>query len=232
MNPIVINVSCGGRYPPMAKRLKKHLRRIKYNGDTKIWINEYPPDCPSHDTINYAFKSWAFKWALDQGYEEILWMDSAIMPQKPLDAIFEHMGTRGYLLLQNGWDVLTWTSEACLRAMEVTDEEAKNMTLLMANMMGLNFSHEITREFFLKYWFWCQEPDVMNGSWINDDKPGSNHGICSSNPATKGHRHDQSVASILMNQMGMTFTPPKGWLEYWNDPNLTGESIVITKGAM
>ena len=85
----IINYSSGGWYPKGGERLKNRLKELEFDGETIIAINKLPVFCKPHSEVPYMFKPYMFLLALDLGFEQVIWMDSAIYPVKKIDPLFD-----------------------------------------------------------------------------------------------------------------------------------------------
>jgi hypothetical protein len=220
---IITNVSVGGRYSSGAERLKKSLKEVHWDGSVKTWVEEYPPGCPAHQQLNYGFKSHAIKNGRDMGHDIVIWLDSSIVLLEPLDRFIEQIKRDGYCLFLNGWTAGEWMTDISLSEMGVSRDNACKMKNMIGGIMGFDFTKDISQRFFDIYYKFAQNPNVMNGSWTNKNKE------CSSDPRCLGHRHDQSMGSVIMDQLGMTLTLPQGWLEYY--PATRGDNMFLVKCA-
>lgn len=194
----VINVSCGGWYPKGHDRLKKSLQKHAPGVDLVSWVNQYPPDCPPHSSVPYAFKPYAFQAARARGYETVLWLDSAAWAIKPVIPVFEQIEEVGHLFQLNGWTNSDWCSDAALKTLGYTREEMKQVRHIMACIMGLNF-HDLRSVRFLEAYLKLANDGVtFHGAWKND------RGQVSTDKSVLGHRHDQTAASALIHRMGLS----------------------------
>ena len=51
MNPAVVSVAVGGRYPGHARRMVASIRGVDPDLKTYVWIDDYPPGSPSHQAV-------------------------------------------------------------------------------------------------------------------------------------------------------------------------------------
>ena len=61
-------------------------------------IGEQSVGSPYHENNPYAFKVYAIEYALNMGYEQILWLDASIVFVKHSQPIFDWMQTYGFFL--------------------------------------------------------------------------------------------------------------------------------------
>jgi hypothetical protein len=200
INRVIVNVATG-RYRALQDRLANAV--IHEPAYKRWWGYHLPPGSPTHEDVPYAFKIYAIKNMMEEGIPAIMWMDSSIVPQAPLNPLWELIERQGYWFSANPpWDCGQFTCDAALPALGISREEAFNIPHVMATAFGLDFRHDITREFYTEYMRLVNEKTAFRGAWNNRNK------AASSDPRVLGHRHDQTVASVLAWRLGMTLTTP------------------------
>lgn len=218
----IVNVSVGGWYPFGQDRLKDALYRLRYKGGFMFWRDQYPEGCPAQSAVPYAFKLYAIQAALKQGYRQILWLDSSMYPVKPVDHIFKTMRESGHFVIQDGWNVGQWCSDAALAGFGIDREEAFNIPCILAGVLGLNFDNARTADFFGAWMQKCNDGFSFLGDWTNKE------GQVSKDPRVRGHRHDQVIASILINKMQMPYSVLAGDVVLYADPSRTKVTSDVT----
>ncbi len=205
----IINVACGSWYPRGQDRLRKGLDAVGYAGTKLFWRDSFPAG-KTHADVPYGFKACAFDEARKQGYQRVLWLDAALVVEKPLDKIFEKISEVGYFLLDNvGHNTGEWCSDAALATLGLEREESFKLQHLMACAMGLDFSRPVCHEFLDQYLAFAQDGRSFQGKHTNA------HGEVSADKRVRGHRHDQTVASVLTRRLGMDqWQSPFEWLYY------------------
>lgn len=204
----IINVGYGHWYPRGSKRLANSLVHHGFPGAVKVWAGELPPDSPTHRESPYAMKVYAFKWAIEQGYQRILWLDSSIWCRKYPEVHMAAMARDGYYLLGNGdWKCDQWTNDACLEYFGLSRDEAREIPMLSSGVLGLDFSTETGREFF-DQWEKSMLAGAFKGSWTATPSEGSGDRY-------RGHRHDQSCESIIAHRLGMIPHPEETFDAYY-----------------
>jgi hypothetical protein len=203
-----------GHYAKAMLRLEQSLRSVGFGGEFEIFkgVNDLEHiGSPHHrglpGAVPYAFKAHAIKKAMDEGAEDLLWMDSVVYATKEIHRIWEHIQRDGYLFFDNlGFSVGDYTSDSCLAKHGMTREDAFRAPMIMACVMGFHVSNPVTKKFLERYIAAAtdgvsyQGCDNIEKSWTNEDLQVSQDMRC------KGHRHDQSVASIIINQMNLKIT--------------------------
>jgi hypothetical protein len=211
MKTVILNfANQNGRYIQMQNRLKQSLERVGYKGDIKFYNHEehISGDCPYHKSddpnlhargrvVPYAFKAYAIKRAVDEGYENIIWMDAAVYASKDITPFIAEIEKVGYAFFDNiGFSVGDYTSDKCLENFKWTREKAFNAKMIMACVMGINTKSQEAMEFFKAYYDASRDGSYL-GSWHNTN------GEVSEDLRVKGHRHDQSAASIIIHDLGL-----------------------------
>lgn len=206
---VVVSFSDGsGYYAKAMLRLELSLKQVGFGGEFEIFkgINDYdhiksPYHKGSKMAVPYAFKAYSIKRAIEEGATQILWCDSVVYATKSIEPIFKHIEEHGYLFFDNvGFSIGDYTSDACLEKFGMSREEAFNSKMIMACVMGFDLRNTKTLEFLNKYVDAAMDGVSYLGDWFNNDLQVSN------DMRVKGHRHDQSVASILIKQMGLKIT--------------------------
>lgn len=203
-----------GRYGQMQDRLKQALQKVNYTGDIMFFNheNEIHHNCPFHKSedlslhaagkvVPYGFKAWAIKKAIDRGYENIIWMDAAVYPSKDISDFISHIEKKGYLFFDNvGFSVGDYTSDKCLEKFSWSRSKAFESKMIMACVMGINVHSKKAMEFVERYFTAANDGISYLGAWNNFN------GEVSSDMRVKGHRHDQSVASIIIKDLELEIT--------------------------
>ena len=200
MKRCIINFANNARnYLVGQERMRKSMLKYAQEASFMFHQNEALFDCPSHKEVPYAFKPYLFQYAREMGYDVILWVDASIYAIKPLKPVFDYMERIGCYFekaLPKFWTG-EWSSDVALKNLNVSRTEAMGIKELAATVMGLDFRSEIANRFFDKWFGYAQDGQTFVGDWTNERLQ------VSSDPRVKGHRHDQTVASILANQMNI-----------------------------
>jgi hypothetical protein len=197
-----------GHYAKSLMRLEQSLKLVGYGGEFELFkgINDYshigsPFHKGSPDSVPYAFKAYSIKKAIEDGCNFLIWCDSVIFATKSISPVFDHIKEHGYLLFDNvGFSIGDYTSDACLRKFGMNRKEAFESKMIMACVMGFDIENPKSKEFLDKYIEAAADGISYMGDWTNENLQVSN------DIRVRGTRHDQSVASILAKQLGMTIT--------------------------
>jgi hypothetical protein len=210
MKICVINFASGD-YVRGQERLRASLKKIGFAGDLLFFTNELPPDSPPHDDAPWAFKVYGFAEARRRGYDLALWIDSNGIAIRPLDRLFRRIQRSGYYLWgRRSAAVGEWISDRVLSSFNLSRDEAMKIPEIAAFCVGLNFRSETANRFLDEWLSRARDgfsfrgiPKEYSLSLTNSNAGG----VVSTDPRVKGHRHDQTVASILAFKYRMKHSP-------------------------
>jgi hypothetical protein len=201
------------RYIKGQKRQEQSLKAVGWDGDYYAFSTFEEIGSPPHDEVPYAFKPFAIEKVRQMGYDVVLWMDAPVYATKPLWMLAKEISDRGVLLFDNlGFTIGDFTSDKCLELMNLSRSVSFTKPMIMACVMGFDFRVVKTRNFFKDYLAGVYS-GAYEGDWNN------NNGQVSTDPRVKGHRHDQSVASIIASKMGIKpLHPHSTYFAYHGNP--------------
>jgi hypothetical protein len=203
------------RYPQALERLGESLERAGFRGQTRLWRpGDFPPDCPSHAEVPFAFKPFCFREAERHGLELVLWLDAACVVVRDLGPLFRSLEARGYLLFRNRpWKLGEWASDAALAAFGVERQEAMRLPEVDAAALGLHLGHPLGREFLDRWLAAARDGVAFRGTRAPLRTPAEHADVkwnrarrISADPRVRGHRHDQTVAGLLAHRLGLRAT--------------------------
>ena len=209
----VISLATGKKtFVDCLKRLEESLRRVNFKGDFIYWSDELPPGSPSHFEAPFGFKPFCFMEAKKLGYDQILWMDSALVAIRPLEPIFKILEQKGYALFKNYTRTLgEWCSDEVLRMNNMTREDAMKIPEVNAAGIGLNLKNAIANEFLRMWHQKATDGRTFRGvkekiaNWEDyDDIAWNKTGRVSKDPRVRGHRQDQTAAGIIAHELHMS----------------------------
>ena len=212
MKKCVINFARGSWYAQGQQRLLDSLNEVRFDGDVLLFNNEADLGAPSHQVCPYGFKPYALARAIELGYTHVIWADASVWAIRNIQPMFDHIDKQGWMFFLNTCTG-QWTSDACLEVFGLTRDEAMKQDMLMGICMGFKTTHPVTQQFFKEWLAHANDGKSFPGSWTN-----KNHEV-SHDPRVNGHRHDQSVASILAWKLGMSYLiPHETFFEYYRHP--------------
>jgi hypothetical protein len=164
-----------------------------------------------HSEIPYYFK--AEIMAKTARYAEtILWCDASIFATgASLDPIFQHIERHGYLLPWGGFKNSEWCNDRSLRAFGFTRDQAESQRHIMGALYGVRTDHPLGKLILEEH---LRHRDLFCGQHDNLTKSES------SDPRCHGHRHDQSVLSLIAYEHDLEISDcPASWIHYGEDPS-------------
>lgn len=230
---IILNVATG-RYTAYQDRLMNSLYGVVNVGSEIVnirpgcftvlnqwsfmsWRDAYPPGSPTHGEDPYAFKLFAIDEAIRLGYETILWCDSGVWFMKDPAPIFERTERDGCFIIIGGDKLFHWTSDFALDLFGETRDavEKKDWQLIGGTVYGFDLTNPTIQK-FLAEWKRYYQMGAFRGPYVNNcaelpedvkrvkgEKP---HGFVSNDPRCWGHRHDETIGSFLVYNLGMKLT--------------------------
>lgn len=183
-------------------RLQASLVASGYEGDFIFWSGEYPKGAPSHRDSPCGFKPFCFFEAEAQGYEIVLWMDATVQIVRPLEELFQCIERDGYLIFAEDHSVGAYCKDAALPTLGLTREDSFAMRSCWACTLGLDLRKPQSIE-FLKKW----KELATDGITFPGPKWSGVRGFpptASTDSRVKGHRYDQTAASVIALRLGMT----------------------------
>ena len=200
-----IIVSCGFGSPGYIKGIARLAESIAKNFKEAVrfhGIVEEPASAPHHRTNPYAFKPFMVKEAMSQAIHQVLWMDSSCYFIGDVQHYWDLLEHDGLMLIRGGWSNRQWCSDHAANVMQATDSEL-HADHLAACFMGFDLRKPVARMFLDEWWSYsfgsafAGTPDISQIASMRTN----DHGQCGPNPPILGHRHDQTVASILAARM-------------------------------
>lgn len=190
----LISYAKNGR-EPYEKALRRNEATAKQHTNVELlyYYNELPDGCPTHKETPYGFKPAIFKEAFDQGFTQVIWVDSTIVINRNLDRIFAETSKRGVVAFHNlGHDVNDWISDVAAQKLGLDLD--KPIAQIMACVVGFDISTDIGRYIFDEWYEMSQDGESF-------------HDYPSSRPTHKAHRHDQACLSGLLHNASVSLVP-------------------------
>lgn len=173
--------------------IKSYLDVIGVNSgiDLHTFIGEHSVGSPLHQENSYAFKVYAIEKVRQLGYSHIFWADASIAFVRNPQPVFDKISETGFFFEHSGHAIGSWCREETLSYFGITREQAMSMPMYSSGMTGINFDTSAGVDFFS---LWKQS--MIDGHFIGD---------------WSVHRHDQTCASIIANQMDL--------VKHWTNAN-------------
>jgi hypothetical protein len=201
-------------------RLRESLIQYGYQGDVLLF-NEYNQiGSKSHQEVPYQFKVYAIEKARNLGYDIVLYCDASIYAISDVMPVINHIISKGHLMEYCGFSAGQFSTDLCLKEFNLTRDEAMLIKLHSAGFTGLNFKNELTTKFFDKWFQRAKEEITFCGDWNN------NYNQCSNDKLCLGHRHDQTVASIIADKLNMERIEPN-FMQYFYDGTIKLDNTIF-----
>jgi len=124
-----------------------------------------------------------------------------------------------------------WTADASYADLGITREENARIPHVVATAFGISLRHFKGVAFLAEYLRLAQTK-AFCGPWWNSNRP-EYHRWAAAGPCggamVKGHRHDQTAASVIAWKLGFELTDPPNWLAYKGGE--TAATVLIADGA-
>jgi hypothetical protein len=216
MRRAAVNVSTGVTYRALQGRLNQKLEEYG-NCAICLWSDPLPKSWTPHSEVPYRFKALAMR-SVDA--DLILWLDSAILPLRSLDPVWEEIANVGYFLPANpGMWNYEWTAQSAYAGLfpgiSLATAMELNRTIPHCSSAAFGFSlqSEIGREAYKQF---CDlsRTRVFCGPWANSNGPDRDryqldylrelYPTAPCGPSdVRGHRHDQTALSVIAWRLGM-----------------------------
>lgn len=234
---IVTCVARGGWYPRGAARLINGMAEHCPGYEVRAHVNVKPFGAPAsvieggYDYTAYCSKPYALLDAMMADATIGILLDAAFYPIRHIGPLVDHIAQHGYYLCRNGNNVGEWSSDRCLEAMSVKREDAFKIEEVSSYCVGLNFRDSRCVELLRRWCDHAADRVTFPGTHTNwtTERLGRNRGFCSDDARVKGHRHDQTVLSILAHRLEMR--------ELCNRPKFTAylgseteETVLVNQG--
>lgn len=242
----VVNVATTGYYQKGQRRLVDAFAQLP-NRPALMAYPTLSAGWPSHQQRPYAFKAYALKHAADLGYTKLLWADACILPIAPLEPIWARAAEAGVWICRNGWTNYEWTADSAYPDLfldnprpfdlEYAREQNRAIPHVVATTFALDLDHPKGKAFLAEYYWLASGTEAFCGPWtnaqpVNDSMPTTDPTgrIARCGPAdVRGHRHDQTAASVIAWRLGIPLVDPPAMFAYKGGE--TKDTILVADGA-
>ena len=244
---VVVNVATG-HYVRGQLRMAKHFTWPEF--EFRAYNDHVPTGCPPHEEVPYAVKAYALKYhADDLKYETLLWADACIVPgARPLEDLWAYIEEHGVWLARNGWTNYEWTADSAYpdlfpevwRNQQMSTEHVikemhrlnREIPHVVATAFGVSLKHPKGCAFLDEYYRLASETKAFCGPWINaagSPGPYDNRSAPCGPLDVRGHRHDQTAASVIAWRLGVQLTDCPEWFSYRGGE--TDKTCLVADGA-
>lgn len=183
-----LSVAFGPRYIEQQTRLHQSLQAIHPEAKHFAWTDTYPPGSRLHKESLYGFKPHAVQYALDQGYNRIIWLDTAIVLQHPVDYYWSLTDQFGVLAAKDDNALSKCIGQ---RALDYYgNPNIEGMHLVGGSLYVFDFNQPLCHRIFNRWLF--AEEDGIFGSQQEQASGQINR-----------HRHDEACLAYIMQSAGV-----------------------------
>lgn len=196
MRRCIISYAKNGREQYEKALLRGKQQAAKFTDVDLYFYSDLLPDgCPTHKEVPYAFKPYIFKKMFEEGYDQVIWIDSTIMVNQLLGKLWTYMDKHGVMAFHNlGHPLQNYISDKATDIMGVNDLQLSTIEQIMACVVGFDYSNIIGRTVFDDWYRLAQSGEAFKDSG-------------STRKGFKAHRHDQAVLSVLLWQYHVKLLP-------------------------
>jgi len=183
----------GDQYIRQQERLKESIEKHCPDADLFFWTDEYPPGSKPFLESLYGFKAHAIHHVFKLGYTRILYLDTAMVIERPIDCIFDHE----FIAVRDETKLHTCISDKFLvdQFIDRSIVEDMKLHLVGGSLYYFDFNNLNTCRLF---WRWLDaEEEGFFGSQEEE-----------SSGQLQGHRHDEACMALIMSRCGAKTTEP------------------------
>jgi len=186
---VAVDQSGDENYVRWQRRLSWSLKEKAGYPPTLFWTKQYPPGSPAHSDWAYAFKLYAIKEALAQGYQTILWMDSGLYAIRDFAPLWEAIETSGVYFVQDSHKVGQFCSQETFAYYGIKREDAGNIPLVSGALIGFDFTKPLANEIYRKWW------EAFDAQLYR--------GTVSRHSGMEDHRGDETILAMISHKVGL-----------------------------
>lgn len=175
------------------KKLQERYTWIELVDIDKNFVEPYP-----EFLNNFGWKLWLLnKVVSDESLKDklILYTDAGATWLSLPDELIYKTYRNGICVLQREDTNLQWCSEECIEEMKITDSEL-NKSQIYGGLIGFMVGNELAKKIFNEAYTLSQNKNILLGRKFAGFLP---------NRKPYGHRHDQSILSILCCRNNISF---------------------------
>lgn len=223
--PTILSVGVGGHYAAGVERLERSLMYEGWGGGMRFWKNEYPLGCPPHGGDGqYNFKPHAFQEVFDSGVKVALWCDASFWAVRNPMPIFDYVNEHGLYLFKSGYSLAETATDRLCASAGVSRDVLENVSEFATGLVGINIENPKGKEFFTR-WKENMEAGLFGGNRVHDLND-------SQDPRFKFSRQDQSSASMVLYQMGITTCGEDMDFQAYKNTNYNPDKVIFFIGGL
>ncbi len=147
---VISYASCNATYREKIQRIGRYLKRSGFSGHFLYRMGGWP-DIKGGSLkfmhVPYSFKLCMIKEAARLGYQQIVWVDSAVIPFQHFNRVFEYLERDGYFFIDHLTTVGRHDSPKVIEAFSLSEEERFSIPQIQASLIGVNMENPRVREF-------------------------------------------------------------------------------------
>jgi len=203
----VTTVAVGRWFPQKAERLRKSLARFDPRIPFVPFVNHYPRGTPTTKETTYAFKPLAIRQRLSEGYDIVVWLDSAFVAQASITPFVAIARKTGHMVVRDDLNLRQYSADNQLTAFGISRPEAETLPIPLAGACA----------------FEAHRGGPLLDAWVSTIPlfPGARSNAtrqCSRDPKCLGSRHDQTLLGLLMHRMQTKYTTMRGLVSMSETP--------------
>lgn len=204
MKRAIINVAIGEPYTEYQANMIESVKKFSPQINLITWTNELPPGSKSHADSMYGFKMYAFKYAFEQGYDSVLWLDSPTILKKDISYVFDiiEADKHGEFAIATEAKLYQYCNQKTVNYFNVSRQKMKDDEWLLN--YGFIFGFTKDSETYKKMAY-CESIGLFStlADDYEDHMTNSNHLF---NAEYVEHRHEESIISMIIQSEGRTLT--------------------------
>ncbi len=208
----IVTVALGGWYPRGVARMIEAFERVSPGHEITAFVNVMPGCAPSRydctvggfDYSGYVAKAFALQEALEGDADAALLLDASVYPVRSIAPMVEHIERVGYFLARGGFTIGEWSTDTALKDFGLAREEALHIPDVLSGCVGFMLKkHSRLIDEWAELWrlFLAPHSNAAAGDKTHSYK---NEGFVSADTRVRGHRHDQTVLSLLAYRNELT----------------------------
>lgn len=223
--PILISAGIGGHYVAGIDRLERSLYYEGFGGDMKFWRNQYPDGCPEHGGDGqYNFKPFCFREVFNEGRKVAVWADASFWCVKNPMPLFDYVNEHGLYFFKSGYSLAETATDRLLAVAGVSREELYDVSEFATGLVGINIDNPNGKTFFEK-WEDYRTIGLFGGNRVHDLND-------SKHPKFRFSRQDQSAASMILYQMGITTCGEDRNFQAYKDTGYDPKNVLFFIGGL
>ncbi len=175
-NCIVLYATYNSPYPENVAKVIEALETIGFDGHLIYRIGGYPnveQGSLKLITVPYAFKVAALQEAAMLGYQNILWLDSALIPLKSLEPLFDLIEEQGCFAMASGGNIQAevnkgYINQEAFSALKISYLESRFVPHIIGGSFGINVRTLAGSQFLTRFHALAEEKTAFFSDWPDE----------------------------------------------------------------